>query len=72
VASPPEARNDESRRAPRGYEKAAEIAREAFGDNRSLVDLVVEKEYLTRAQVDEALRPENMLQPIRSSHESRE
>ncbi len=46
-----------------GYEKSAEIANEALATGRSVYDIVLEKGYLTRAQLDEVLSPENMLKP---------
>jgi aspartate ammonia-lyase len=39
------------------------IAKEALKTGRNVYDLVLEKGVLTRAQLDEMLRPENMTDP---------
>lgn len=46
-----------------GYETSASIAREALESGRSLVDIVVERQLLTREQLDDLLAPEHMLRP---------
>jgi aspartate ammonia-lyase len=46
-----------------GYEKSAEIAHEALESGRSVYEIVLEKGYLTRQQLDDILRPENMTRP---------
>jgi aspartate ammonia-lyase len=46
-----------------GYEKSAAIAKEALVTNRSVYELVIEKDLLTQAQVDDILKPENMTHP---------
>ena len=46
-----------------GYEQSASIAKEALKTGASVYDLVLEKELLTRAQLDEILRPECMTDP---------
>lgn len=46
-----------------GYEKCTEIAREAMASGGSVYDIVLDKGYLTKAQLDDALKPENMLRP---------
>ncbi|HKL81929.1 MAG TPA: aspartate ammonia-lyase, partial [Desulfobacter sp.] len=46
-----------------GYEQSAAIAKEALKTARSVYDLVLEKGVLTRAQLDDMLRPENMTDP---------
>lgn len=46
-----------------GYEQSAAIAKEALKTGRNVYDLVLNKELLTRAQLDEMLRPENMTDP---------
>jgi aspartate ammonia-lyase len=43
-----------------GYERASEVAREALATGRGIAELVLEKGYLTRAEIDELLRPERM------------
>lgn len=46
-----------------GYEKSAEIAKEALAGGGSVYAIVLEKGYLTRAQLDEILSPQNMTRP---------
>lgn len=46
-----------------GYENATLVAREAFASGRSVSDVVLDKGLLTRAQLDEILRPEVLTQP---------
>ena len=46
-----------------GYEQSAAIAKEALKTGGSVYDLVLNKGLLTRAQLDEMLRPENMTDP---------
>jgi aspartate ammonia-lyase len=46
-----------------GYEKSAEIAHAALQTGRSVYDIVLEKGYLTKEQLDDALSPENMIRP---------
>lgn len=46
-----------------GYEKSTEIADAALQTGRSVYDIVLEKGYLTKEQLDEALSPENMIRP---------
>lgn len=45
-----------------GYEKCSKLAKVALSDNRSVYDLVLEYDYLTKEELDELLKPENMLQ----------
>jgi anaerobic C4-dicarboxylate transporter DcuA len=49
-----------------GYEKSASIAKEALVTNRSVYQLVLEKNLLTQAQLDDILKPENMTHPRKS------
>ncbi len=44
-----------------GYEKSAEIAKEALASGRGIVELVVEKGYLTKEQVEDLLNPEKLI-----------
>jgi len=44
-----------------GYETSTELAKEAFEKNRSVYELVLEKNLLSREQLDEMLKPENMI-----------
>jgi aspartate ammonia-lyase len=46
-----------------GYEKSAAIAKEALASGASVYDLVIAKGWLTRAELDERLRPESMTHP---------
>lgn len=46
-----------------GYETSASIAKEALQTGRSVFDVVLERGLLTKEQIDEILKPENMLHP---------
>jgi aspartate ammonia-lyase len=46
-----------------GYEKSTEIAHEALETGRSVYDIVLEKGYLKKEELDEMLSPENMIHP---------
>ncbi len=46
-----------------GYERSTEIAHEALACNRSVCEIVLEKGYLKKEQLDEILSPENMIKP---------
>ena len=46
-----------------GYEKSAAIAKEALKTGASVYDLVLEKKWLTRAKLDDLLKPEKMTGP---------
>ncbi|MEJ5223314.1 MAG: aspartate ammonia-lyase [Anaerolineales bacterium] len=46
-----------------GYENATLVAKEAFVSGRSVAEVVLEKGLLTRAQLDDILRPEVLTQP---------
>ena len=46
-----------------GYEKSAAIAKEALKTGGNVYDLVLEKKWLTKTQLDDLLRPENMTDP---------
>ena len=43
-----------------GYEKATEVAKEALASGRGVTEIVLERGWLTRAQLDDILRPESM------------
>lgn len=45
-----------------GYEKSAAIAKEALSSGRSVADIVLEKGYLSKAELEELLKPENMVE----------
>ncbi|MGA2991422.1 MAG: aspartate ammonia-lyase [Candidatus Korobacteraceae bacterium] len=46
-----------------GYEKSAAIAKESQLTGRPVYDLVLEKKWLSKEQLDDLLKPENMTQP---------
>ncbi len=46
-----------------GYEKSTLVAKEALETNRSVYNLVLEKNFLSKKQLDEILKPENMIKP---------
>jgi aspartate ammonia-lyase len=48
-----------------GYEVCTQLAKEALENNRGVYDLVLEKNLLTKDQLDKILAPENMIGPIR-------
>ncbi|WP_372644965.1 aspartate ammonia-lyase [Ancylomarina sp.] len=46
-----------------GYEASSSLASEALANNRSVYDLVLEKNLLTKEMLDELLQPERMIKP---------
>ncbi|HUF51942.1 MAG TPA: aspartate ammonia-lyase [Longimicrobiales bacterium] len=46
-----------------GYERATAVAREALDTNRGVYELVLEKEWLNREQLDDILSPDAMTRP---------
>ncbi len=46
-----------------GYEKCTEIAHEALESRRSVCDIVLEKGYMKKEEIDDILSPENMVKP---------
>ncbi len=46
-----------------GYERSASIAKESLATGRPVYDLVLEKGWMTKEQLDDMLKPENMTQP---------
>src|SRR6056297_3563346 len=46
-----------------GYEKCSILAKEALNTGRSVYDLVIEKDFLSKDEIDELLKPENMIKP---------
>ncbi len=46
-----------------GYEKSAEIAKEAMKSCSSVYEIVLEKGYLSRKELEDILKPENMIKP---------
>jgi len=53
-----------------GYEQAAAIAKEALKTGRSVVELVLEQGLLSKEDLEEIMKPENMLRPRASSRRS--
>lgn len=47
-----------------GYERSANIAKEALATNRSVYDLVLEQGHLSKQQLDDLLSPEKMANPL--------
>ena len=50
-----------------GYAAATEIATDALASGRSIPDLVVERDLMTRAQVESVLRPEILIPSLQAS-----
>ncbi|PKP18453.1 MAG: aspartate ammonia-lyase, partial [Bacteroidetes bacterium HGW-Bacteroidetes-21] len=48
-----------------GYENSTMVAKEAHESGRGVYELVLEKGLLTKEQLDEMLKPENMIKPIK-------
>ena len=48
-----------------GYENATRLAKEALTSGRSVIDLVREEQLLSHEQLEEVLKPENMIRPGR-------
>ncbi len=48
-----------------GYEASTLVAKEALETGRSVYSLVLEKQLLTKEELEEILKPENMIKPIR-------
>lgn len=46
-----------------GYEKSTKLAKEALEQDRGVYELVLEKKWLTKDQLDDLLKPENMVKP---------
>ena len=46
-----------------GYEACSSLAREALETGKSVYNLVLERDLLTKEALDEALKPENMIGP---------
>ena len=46
-----------------GYERATAVAKEASETGRSVYDLVLEKDWMSKAQLDDVLRPEVLTRP---------
>lgn len=46
-----------------GYETSTQLAKEALEKNRGVYELVLEKKLLSKEQLDDILKPENMIRP---------
>lgn len=46
-----------------GYETSTQLAKEALDKNKGVYDLVLEKNLLSKAELDDLLKPENMIKP---------
>ena len=46
-----------------GYEKSTQLAKEALEKNKGVYELVLEKKLLSKEELDELLKPENMIKP---------
>ena len=46
-----------------GYERASAVAREAYAAGKTVREVVLEKKFLTAAQLDEVLQPELLTRP---------
>jgi aspartate ammonia-lyase len=46
-----------------GYEKSTQLAKEALDTNKGVYELVLEKNLLSKEELDELLKPENMIKP---------
>ena len=46
-----------------GYEVSTELAKEALENNKGVYDLVLEKGLMSKEELDNVLRPENMVKP---------
>ena len=48
-----------------GYDNSTELAKEALENDRSVIDLILEKKILTKEQLDTIMAPENMVKPVK-------
>ncbi len=46
-----------------GYENSTSVAKEALDSGRSVYDIVLERELLSKEELDELIQPENMIKP---------
>ncbi|AXX93468.1 aspartate ammonia-lyase [Malaciobacter molluscorum LMG 25693] len=46
-----------------GYENSTNVAKEALDSGRSVYDIVLEKKLLTKEELDDIIKPENMIKP---------
>ena len=48
-----------------GYDNSTELAKEALENDRSVIDLILEKKILTKEQLDTIMAPENLVKPVK-------
>ena len=48
-----------------GYEASTELSQECFKKDKGIYDLILEKKVLTKEQVDQILKPENLIKPTK-------
>ncbi len=48
-----------------GYDNSTELAKEALENDKSVVDLILEKKILTKKELETILAPENMVKPVK-------
>jgi aspartate ammonia-lyase len=48
-----------------GYETSSQVAKEALESDRGVYEIVLEKNLLSKQELDEILTPENMIKPKR-------
>jgi aspartate ammonia-lyase len=48
-----------------GYETCSKLARQAMQTGKGIYDLILENNLMTKAELDEMLRPEKMVRPAR-------
>ena len=48
-----------------GYKNSTKIAKEALETGRGVYELVLEYGILSREELDEVLKPENMIRPVK-------
>ena len=46
-----------------GYDKAAELASQAFKENKTIKEIAKEKKILSEADLDKLLNPQTMIKP---------
>ena len=50
-----------------GYELCADVAKEAFRTGRPVREILLERKALSAEELDELLKPENMIRPVAAS-----
>ena len=46
-----------------GYDKAAEVSKKAYKDNSTLREAIIELDYMSGADFDKLVKPEEMISP---------